>query len=295
MIFDQKETTSVRGMAILMIAIFHLFIAWEWPRVVNLPGSVGVAAFLFLSGYGINESYKKTGLKEYWRKKLRRVMIPFWLFVTILFFFKQTSNWHDYLLEVAFIKSDYWFIPYLVWCYLLYWIVQRFFSHWLILLFIVAGIIGLNLLYQIAAEQSFSFFAGVMASRNINKIRQMSERKLYQINGCLLTVGVIFLLIKEIPVVHNFRGTFIYNYLLLPIKLSLGILMTLLPTLWKWMTKSRFLYLCGISSLEIYLVHMALVNYTGTSWHDILTFIAITTTGTWLFYKLNQRIIKKWI
>ena len=53
MIFDQKETTSVRGMAILMIAIFHLFIAWEWPRVVNLPRSVGVAAFLFLSGYGI--------------------------------------------------------------------------------------------------------------------------------------------------------------------------------------------------------------------------------------------------
>lgn len=295
MIFDQKETTSVRGVAILTIAIFHLFIAWEWPRVVNLPGSVGVAAFLFLSGFGINESYKKTELKGYWRKKLRRIMIPFWLFVTILFFVRQTFNWHDYLLEVAFIKSDYWFIPYLVWCYLLYWIVQRFFSHWLVLSFIVAGIIGLNLLYQMAAEQSFSFFAGVMASRHINKVRQLSERKLYQISGCLLTVGVIFLLIKEIPVVHNFRGTFIYNYLLLPIKLSLGILMTLLPTLWKWMTKSRFLYLCGMSSLEIYLVHMALVNYTGTSWHDILTFIAITTTGTWLFYKLNQRIIKKWI
>ena len=142
MIFDQKETTSVRGMAILMIAIFHLFIAWEWPRVVNLPGSVGVAAFLFLSGYGINESYKKTGLKEYWRKKLRRVMIPFWLFVTILFFFKQTSNWHD---------------------------------------------------------------------------------------------------------------------------------------------------------LEMYLVHMTFVNSTSTSWQDILTFIGITTIGTWIFYQVNQRIIKKWI
>ena len=295
MIFDQKETTSVRGMAILMIAIFNLFIAWEWPRVVNLPGSVGVAAFLFLSGYGINESYKKTGLKEYWRKKLRRVMIPFWLFVTILFFFKQTSNWHDYLLEVAFIKSDYWFIPYLVWCYLLYWIVQRFFSHWLVLSFIVAGIIGLNLLYQMAAEQSFSFFAGVMASRHINKVRQLPEHKLYQISGCLLTVGITFLLIKEIPEVHNYRGTIIYNYLLLPIKLSLGILMTLLPTLWKWMTKSRFLYLCGISSLEIYLVHMALVNSTGTNWQDILTFITITTIGTWIFYQVNHRIIKKWI
>ena len=295
MIFDQKETTSVRGMAILMIAIFHLFIAWEWPRVVNLPGSVGVAAFLFLSGFGINESYKKTGLKEYWRKKLRRIMIPFWLFSTLLFFVRQTFNWHDYLLEVAFIKSDYWFIPYLVWCYLLYWIVQRFFKRWLVLIFVFAGFAGLNMLHQMAAEQSFSFFAGVMVSRNIDKVRQLSECKIYQTGGCLFAIGVTFLLIKEIPEVHNFKGTFFYNYLLLPIKLSLGILLTLLPSLWKWMTKSRLLYLCGISSLEIYLVHMALVNYTSMNWQDGLTFFALTAIGTWLFYQLNHRIINKWI
>lgn len=295
MIFDQKETTSVRGMAILMIAIFHLFIAWEWQRIVNLPPSIGVATFLFLSGYGINESYKKTGLKEYWRKKFRRIMIPFWIFVTILFFVRQTFNWHDYLLEVAFIKSDYWFIPYLVWCYLLYWIVQRFFKRWLVLIFVFAGFAGLNMLHQMAAEQSFSFFAGVMVSRHINKVRQLSECKIYQTGGCLFAIGVTFLLIKEIPEVHNFRGTFIYNYLLLPIKLSLGLLMALLPSLCKWMTKSRLLYLCGISSLEIYLVHMALVNYTSMIWQDVLTFLVLTTIGTWLFYQLNHKIINKWI
>ena len=146
-----------------------------------------------------------------------------------------------------------------------------------------------------AAEQAFSFFSGVMVSRNINKVRQLSERKIYQTGGCLFAIAVTFLLIKEIPEVHNFKGTFIYNYLLLPIKLSLGILLTLLPSLWKWMTKSRLLYLCGISSLEIYLVHMTLVNYTSMNWQDVLTFLAITTIGTWLFYQLNHRIINKWI
>ena len=64
MILDRNETNCVRGLAALIIVIFHLFIAWEFPRVVNLAGSVAVAAFLFLSGFGINESYKKTELKN---------------------------------------------------------------------------------------------------------------------------------------------------------------------------------------------------------------------------------------
>lgn len=293
MILDRNETNCVRGLAALIIVIFHLFIAWEFPRVVNLAESVAVAAFLFLSGFGINESYKKTELKNYWQKKLRRIIIPFWLFVTILRVVKQSFNWHDYLLEMAFIDSDYWFIPYLMWCYLFYWIVQRFFPCWIVPLFVAGGLLGLNLLYQIAAEQSFSFFAGVMASRHIQQIRQLSQKKLLEAGSVLVSIGIVFLLIKEIPEKHAYKGTIAYNYLLLPIKLSLGVAMIILPTLCKWMTKSRLLYLSGISSLEIYLVHMAIVNYIDMKWIDVIFFIAFTATATWLFYQLNHRIIDK--
>jgi len=293
MILDRNETNCVRGLAALIIVIFHLFIAWEFPRVVNLAVSVAVAAFLFLSGYGINESYKKTELKNYWQKKLRRIMIPFWLFVTILRVVKQSFNWHDYLLEMTFIDSDYWFIPYLMWCYLFYWIVQRFFPCWIVPLFVAGGLLGLNLLYQIAAEQSFSFFAGVMASRHIQQIRQLLQKKLLEAGSVLVSIGIVFLLIKEIPEIHAYKGTVAYNYLLLPIKLSLGVAMIILPTFCKWMTKSRLLYLSGISSLEIYLVHMAIVNDIDMKWIDVLFFIAFTATTTWLFYQLNHRIIDK--
>ena len=293
MILDRNETNCVRGLAALIIVIFHLFIAWEFPRVVNLAVSVAVAAFLFLSGYGINESYKKTELKNYWQKKLRRIMIPFWLFVTILRVVKQSFNWHDYLLEMTFIDSDYWFIPYLMWCYLFYWIVQRFFPCWIVPLFVAGGLLGLNLLYQIAAEQSFSFFAGVMASRHIQQIRQLLQKKLLEAGSVLVSIGIVFLLIKEIPEIHAYKGTVAYNYLLLPIKLSLGVAMIILPTFCKWMTKSRLLYLSGISSLEIYLVHMAIVNDIDMKWIDVIFFIAFTATTTWLFYQLNHRIIDK--
>lgn len=295
MILDRNETNSVRGLAALVIVVFHLLIAWECPRVVNLFGSVSVAAFLFLSGYGINESYKQTGLKDFWLKRLRRIIVPFWLFVTVLRLVQQPHDWHRYLLEMTFIDSEFWFIPYLIWCYLVYWIAQRFFSRWLVPVFLLAGILGLNLLRQIEAEQSFSFLAGVMASRYIMQLRQLSRGRLLQAGAVLVIVGIVLLLVKEIPEVHAYKGRVIYNYLLLPIKLSLGVAMVLLPVFCKWMSESRFLYLCGISSLELYMVHMPVVNSIGMNLCDVLLFIVYTAAVTWLFYQVNNRIIAKLI
>ena len=61
-LFRRKQTNCLRGLAALLIATGHILIDWHAPRVVNITGSVGVAMFLVLSGYGINESYKKNGL-----------------------------------------------------------------------------------------------------------------------------------------------------------------------------------------------------------------------------------------
>ena len=58
--FLQRDYTNcLRGIAAVIIVVFHVLITWDCPRVVNLPGSVAVALFLFLSGFGIHESYKK--------------------------------------------------------------------------------------------------------------------------------------------------------------------------------------------------------------------------------------------
>jgi len=57
----RQQTTVLRGMAAIIIALFHVFIEWQLPRVVNVMGSICVALFLLLSGFGIHESYKTTG------------------------------------------------------------------------------------------------------------------------------------------------------------------------------------------------------------------------------------------
>lgn len=65
-LLQRKQTTCVRGISVLLIAIFHILLEWgNMPRYINLTGSVCVAAFLFLSGYGIHESFKKNGLNKF--------------------------------------------------------------------------------------------------------------------------------------------------------------------------------------------------------------------------------------
>ena len=74
-IFNRPLTDALRGIAIIMVLTGHIGLAMHCKPIGHL-GSFGVTLFLFLSGFGLNESFKKNGLKQYWPKKLRRVWLP---------------------------------------------------------------------------------------------------------------------------------------------------------------------------------------------------------------------------
>lgn len=160
-LLQRKQTTCVRGISVLLIAIFHILLEWgNMPRYINLTGSVCVAAFLFLSGYGIHESFKKNGLNKYWLKRFKRIILPYTLFITVLIPFNGNFEWNEYILDITYIHSSYWFIEYVVWNYVVYWFAQRFCSRHIYVVFLVFGLFSLNVLMQIEAEQSFSFGGG---------------------------------------------------------------------------------------------------------------------------------------
>ena len=294
-LWSRNQTNCLRGIAAIIIVIFHVLIEWEMSRVVNLFGSVAVAAFLFLSGYGIHESYKKYGLDKYWLKKFKRIIIPYTLFITALLPFKSDFDLKTYLLDITYIDSSYWFISYLIRCYLLYWLIQRFFPKKLFLLYFIGCLISLNVFMQLEAEQSFSFFAGILASQNIERLRTTESRWFYKVATYIFFIGVFFLLLKEIPWVHSYKGTLIYNYILLMIKLPIAIPILILPTIFPLLIKSRLLYLCGISSLEIYLVHLSIIDYVAIDNFHIFLFVVLTVILSYLFYQFNNKVIMRWI
>jgi hypothetical protein len=108
-----------------------------------------------------------------------------------------------------------------------------------------------------------------------------------------LMTGLFFLLLKEIPAVHALKYTLTYHYILLMIKLPLAVPLLLLPSLLPRLCKSRLLWLSGIASLELYLVHMPMVNATAHDWFRLVMFIVLTVVLTWAYYQVNNRFLSR--
>lgn len=284
----RQHTDALRGMAAILIALFHVFLEWDVHRSLNIVGSICVAIFLFLSGYGLQQSYKQGGLQHYWQKRLRRIIIPFWIFIAITTPLQsEPFSWQAFILEMCFVHSRYWFITYVVWWYAIYWLSVRFFPRYMIAVMTTVALLSLNLLMQIEAEQSFSFLAGVLASMSIDRLRSWNAKQLWSISLACLALGAGLVLLKEIPAVHALKGTLTYNYILLFIKLPLAIPIILISSRVQWFLHLRLLYLCGISSMEIYLVHLLFVEHVDCTLLHFTAFLLLTALGTWLMYRLD--------
>lgn len=111
-LFNRNFTDSLRGIAILLVITSHIAGAIGTNLCTPL-GGIGVALFLFLSGYGLNESYKAHGLKLFWIKRITKVLLPYFIIETIAAYFKQDFNITTYILDITGIKTAYWYIAFL--------------------------------------------------------------------------------------------------------------------------------------------------------------------------------------
>lgn len=79
-ILSRQNTQWMQGISALMIMLMHFVMkTGDYPSFLNILESLGVAVFLFISGFGINESYKANDLKGFWQKRVTRVMLPCWI------------------------------------------------------------------------------------------------------------------------------------------------------------------------------------------------------------------------
>ncbi|MBT9777212.1 acyltransferase family protein [Clostridium sp. MCC353] len=94
--FDKTQTNICKGIAIILMIIHHIFPnmegyglnvfgIWIMPQLAIL-GKICVSIFLFLSGYGLFESYKKRSfeIKKFYVKRLKTIYINYWM-VFIIF------------------------------------------------------------------------------------------------------------------------------------------------------------------------------------------------------------------
>jgi len=187
-------TTMLKGIAILIIIAHHVGVNGYFCSYFNPLGGIGVAMFLFLSGYGLSESYKINKLHHFWKKKFLRIIIPYLLWIPLyhiaMHYSILGSPQH---LEII---PRFWFIEYLLIMYAAFYFLfplKRGLAITSILLMSVALFFICN---NLRAEQCFSFWAGVLFSlyksyfeKNRNKL------PIYAIS--LFLIGFIALVLKQ--------------------------------------------------------------------------------------------------
>ena len=124
---SMQHTNVIKGIAILTVIWGHSTKELEVNHI-QFIAAVGVFLFLFCSGYGCYLSYLKKGLKGYWKRKILKIFIPFWVIEFIGLNVNGNFEWGLYLQDCTFLKpaTAYgWFMGFLLIYYLLFWITCR--------------------------------------------------------------------------------------------------------------------------------------------------------------------------
>ncbi len=182
---DRNYTTAIKGFSILTVVWAHSGAGLSVGGIQFIAG-IGVTLFLMCSGYGLEVSYEKNGLKGFWRKRLLGVCLPFWIVELIGLLATGTFSIRIYLLDFCFLKpaTGYgWFMGYIVICYLIFYTAKRLIKDNKIQMMALFGAFAIWFVLEsvffanpdmpfLRARQMLSFPCGVLLALNKDKIEQ---------------------------------------------------------------------------------------------------------------------------
>lgn len=249
-----EQTDILKGIAILLVVVSH--VGLQWTRFATPLDGIGVAIFLALSGYGLSKSYDRFGLKEYWRKRIIAVIVPYFIVELIMLPMNHETPL-SFLLDITLIKPQFrlgWYLNYLLLWYVIFWCVKQLKMPPLnetivFVLFSVALGIYFNFASPLRFEQSLSFLVGLIAARY--DMRKYICKK----NCMLLLLTAVFVLgIKQTKYVRNWPSTGL-NVVDLIIKSSALVAVMMFVYLFQNWNGWKIFIPVGKVSYELYLVH----------------------------------------
>lgn len=303
---DQKSTTALKGFSILTVVWAHVGAALAVGGIQFIAG-IGVAIFLITSGFGLEMSYRKSGLKNFWSKRLLKVLLPF-LFVELIGLvvtgnFKLSVFLKDILLiEPA--TAYGWYIGYIVVCYFLFYATKKWIaSKSLVTIFIAFAIwFVMDSLFLanpgipfLRARQMLCFPLGIWLADNKKLIEEKMSIKSFAIlifaGGGI--AGVTFMAVTQFPMIKNLPYI-MSNTLSLFTVLPLAIAVIVASKVFGRLFDNYLLLIAGEISYEIYLVHAFTLNLVEESVDKLLIFMMITTILSVVMHcVLKKGLVKK--
>lgn len=289
---DRSFTTVIKGFSILTVVWAHTG-AKLGMGGIQFIADIGVALFLICSGYGLEVSYHKNGLKYFWKKRFLKVCIPFWIVELMTTVIKQNFVFSDFVLNIVFFKS-LWFLRYIVICYIIFYIVSKIVNilkfknneeiYFLLFIFALWFVIE-SLFFAnpdmpfLEARQMLSFPLGVIIAKYKDKIVNIIHKLSYTQNIFIVfgvgVIGIVFMVVTQLNVIKS-QPYIISNALSLLTVLPLAIVILLIGILITRLFRNLFLYECGLVSYEIYLIHIYTLSVVSKSVLSLMFFIIIT-------------------
>jgi peptidoglycan/LPS O-acetylase OafA/YrhL len=179
-VVSRNFSDMAKGLAILLIVVHHLCRhALQFPSDLLLYyhfGGIGVSMFLFMSGYGVNESYAASGLDAYFKKKFVKIYVAYVL-VNVMFIVLAVNLDHagyspskmaKIALGIDVVDRNHWYMR-----FLFFWYAAFFFASRIEALREARGVVMVLLglfvvfsqgMHSNARMNAFAFPLGVLAS-----------------------------------------------------------------------------------------------------------------------------------
>lgn len=164
-ILDKDFSGSLKGIFAVYIALGHLVLISETTYPLLMPlknfGYLCVAFFFLMSGYGLTLGYLRGGLKDFAKKRVLKIYIPYVISSLIIGFlylaFMDDVKVLDIFIKSLLMKPVYadrilWYVFVQVLMYIFFWISFKFIPEKKNNLFKLLGLLGLTLAYIVVCK-----------------------------------------------------------------------------------------------------------------------------------------------
>lgn len=284
--FLSEYRSSLMGVSILFIILFHSFVGWEWTPVTRMfvRGDIGVEFFLILSALGMYHSLTKDdSIKRFYKKRVLRIFPTYWLVgipVFLFFGMYDSEGYRNIIWDLTTIscfwgRIRYWFIHLILICYLISplckkYVDSRYATVFLPVTLVFAGVFLAAQFpkYEIIIGRISIFLLGFHLARYLDKV---GGGKFYihpyiSILTFVVALSILYSL-SFVSLTHRWLRL-VYFFISIPLIMSLA---NMIPLLGKTVRKG--LDFLGAHTLELYLVHES-----------------ICTTIVWKYYHENVYI-----
>ena len=309
--FSKCGTDALKGFSIVMIALAHicqyvpdfkqiLVGGGTAYRLIFSWGAIGVSLFFFLSGYGCYLSISKKDKYGLWIlkhiiKMIIHYIVAFVLVIALcILYFGVQLSWNEVLWEFVTLRmpgSTVWYFK-----------IQILFYVFLVIAAIISKknmviiVACFSIMYALVADYvlklpdfwwktALCFATGCFIAQYKDKVKELVQKHVVKILLFMMACGAYFLLMKD-------------GHCRIYVQLPAYILISLcIAVFWDWLIGGNtILGKLGKCSLDIYLVHIGIVEYVFLTNmnlnYKIMLFFVVVSIVTVICYSMAECIYK---